>query len=399
MLGVVLNSISFITYIYFGVYILLVDNKTRENKIFFFICMIFALWSFSFIFIHAPFIVKSEKYYWLKIGYTAAYLYNPFLLLFALNLTDYYKPIKYKPFFLFILFILPVIYLYKHIADNAILDDLPFGFWYYTSHIYANLYNLSSLVIVIIGARYSQSNRIKLQTKIIVLGAIVAIVVTTLTDFYTGSKNIPTLTPVFLLIWIGSVWLSLVRHRFLAINQKLVNDIVLENIEEVIILFDTKHDIVTANNKCAMLMELSVDNIIGKSIFEFIDDTIFKKSLDKLKQLDEKHITLKINLKSPQLSELLLEARLQLIHDKYNDLLGYLFIGKELHGLERVRNIYGLSTREIDVIRHVLTGSTNKQIADQLKITERTVKNHLTSIYTKIGIDNKVQLLNAVIEG
>ena len=47
---------------------------------------------------------------------------------------------------------------------------------------------------------------------------------------------------------------------------------------------------------------------------------------------------------------------------------------------------------------YALVKTFNTEI-NQLYITESTVKTHLTSVYTKTGIDNKVQFLNAVLEG
>jgi DNA-binding NarL/FixJ family response regulator len=51
----------------------------------------------------------------------------------------------------------------------------------------------------------------------------------------------------------------------------------------------------------------------------------------------------------------------------------------------------GLSEREAVVLRHVGRGATNKEIAIELDITEGTVKNHLTSIFGKLGVTDRVQ--------
>ena len=51
-----------------------------------------------------------------------------------------------------------------------------------------------------------------------------------------------------------------------------------------------------------------------------------------------------------------------------------------------------LSPREIEVVDHVLQGKSNKQIAFQLGITERTVEFHLKNVYTKLGIGSRMEL-------
>jgi DNA-binding NarL/FixJ family response regulator len=51
----------------------------------------------------------------------------------------------------------------------------------------------------------------------------------------------------------------------------------------------------------------------------------------------------------------------------------------------------GLSRREVEVLRLVAIGKTNRAIADELFISEKTVARHLTNIYTKIGIESRTQ--------
>ena len=50
-----------------------------------------------------------------------------------------------------------------------------------------------------------------------------------------------------------------------------------------------------------------------------------------------------------------------------------------------------LTPREIEVLTLVLQGLANKQIARRLGITERTVKAHLTSTFTRIGVRDRTQ--------
>jgi DNA-binding NarL/FixJ family response regulator len=48
-----------------------------------------------------------------------------------------------------------------------------------------------------------------------------------------------------------------------------------------------------------------------------------------------------------------------------------------------------LSPREIDVLRLVANGNSNKEVAAQLSITEETVKNHVTHILAKLGAKDR----------
>jgi two-component system, NarL family, nitrate/nitrite response regulator NarL len=53
---------------------------------------------------------------------------------------------------------------------------------------------------------------------------------------------------------------------------------------------------------------------------------------------------------------------------------------------------YGLTPREFEVIKAVVSGYPNKEIAGQLSISEQTVKHHVTSIFDKLGVYNRLEL-------
>jgi NarL family two-component system response regulator YdfI len=49
----------------------------------------------------------------------------------------------------------------------------------------------------------------------------------------------------------------------------------------------------------------------------------------------------------------------------------------------------GLTDRELQILSAVARGERSKEIANELGITERTVKAHLASIYNKLGVDSR----------
>jgi DNA-binding NarL/FixJ family response regulator len=50
----------------------------------------------------------------------------------------------------------------------------------------------------------------------------------------------------------------------------------------------------------------------------------------------------------------------------------------------------GLTARELQILRLVGSGTSNRDIARTLVISEKTVRNHLEHIYTKAGVSNRV---------
>lgn len=55
---------------------------------------------------------------------------------------------------------------------------------------------------------------------------------------------------------------------------------------------------------------------------------------------------------------------------------------------------WGLSAREIQILKLLTRGFPNKQIALRLKISHQTVKNHTTSIYKKMSLDDRTQAVS-----
>jgi len=57
-----------------------------------------------------------------------------------------------------------------------------------------------------------------------------------------------------------------------------------------------------------------------------------------------------------------------------------------------------LSEREIDVIKLVASGATNKEVSDKLFISSRTVETHRRNIMDKLGLNNVAELIKYAIK-
>ncbi len=84
---------------------------------------------------------------------------------------------------------------------------------------------------------------------------------------------------------------------------------------------------------------------------------------------------------------------------------GNVWAGKEavatreiaLKSLERARITksppgFGLTRRELEIVSSVVSGKTNKEISSLLGISEDTVKHHLSNIFDKVGVYNRLEL-------
>lgn len=62
------------------------------------------------------------------------------------------------------------------------------------------------------------------------------------------------------------------------------------------------------------------------------------------------------------------------------------------HVGEGAAPIETLTRREVDVIAAIVNGATNRDISEELGLSEQTVKNHLSHIYDKVGVSNRLEL-------
>jgi predicted ATPase/DNA-binding CsgD family transcriptional regulator len=61
----------------------------------------------------------------------------------------------------------------------------------------------------------------------------------------------------------------------------------------------------------------------------------------------------------------------------------------ELDAADRSRPTHGLTGREVDVLRLIVDGRSNQQIADALFISHKTVRNHVTAVLSKLGVESR----------
>jgi two-component system, NarL family, nitrate/nitrite response regulator NarL len=65
---------------------------------------------------------------------------------------------------------------------------------------------------------------------------------------------------------------------------------------------------------------------------------------------------------------------------------------RKLEAELRLRRGFGLTPRELEIVRMVVDALTNKEIGEKLAIGENTVKSHLTHIFNKVGASSRMEL-------
>jgi two-component system nitrate/nitrite response regulator NarL len=86
--------------------------------------------------------------------------------------------------------------------------------------------------------------------------------------------------------------------------------------------------------------------------------------------------------------------------DSVSNLVQYLRSLMQSSGEESKRKTFGLTPRELEIVSAVVAGYANREIAEYFKISEDTVKHHLSNIFDKLGVSTRLELaLFAVNQG
>lgn len=57
------------------------------------------------------------------------------------------------------------------------------------------------------------------------------------------------------------------------------------------------------------------------------------------------------------------------------------------------QSVESLTPRELEVLRLMAHGLSNRKIAGQLAVNERTIKHHVSEILSKLGVENRTQAI------
>jgi DNA-binding NarL/FixJ family response regulator len=79
-------------------------------------------------------------------------------------------------------------------------------------------------------------------------------------------------------------------------------------------------------------------------------------------------------------------------HDGISDLIRSLRTAPESEAEHAHVDDVHLTDRQVDIVTCIVDGYTNKEIAERFAISEQTVKHHLTAIFEKLGVGNRVEL-------
>jgi DNA-binding CsgD family transcriptional regulator/PAS domain-containing protein len=400
-----LALVSCIFYFKVGFLVLLRNIKSYISRSFFYLSLSIGLCSFFSIFAY-PAQGPECFAFWIQLSLASAVFFATTQLLFFIAL------ILNKKLYLFIapfLYATPVILAALSITgDPFILYEMAEGywayiprydsFWFYFYYNYLFICITVSIVLLIHWYRSTHLKREKTQVKLIISGIVLTTSLIVTEGFILpavfGLKCI-SLTPVLFVFFMLGIYIAATRYRFLDLTPESICNLLMAEIDEAIILVDPCQEILFLNKTARDLTGFKKGELIHQSLSNMIMRyEVLEPEILKLVKGDVKSICCRFSLRCKEMDEVQIDAKFSPVKDRFKDILGIILVGNEVKELVHFKSVYKISRREANVIQYLVRGKTNREIGELLGIAERTVKTHITHIYCKLKVDNKIELIN-----
>ena len=300
-----------------------------------------------------------------------------------------------------------VYFIYQNTQLNLLYKDFEWinGYWYFIrtdygfpTVLYYIVYSLELVIAVILLINWHRKTKFLREKRqsLVLLLFLALLYIFIFTDYviFHYTNNDLGIVVHYAFIWPVGIGLAIIKYRFLSFPPALFSNDVFENIEESVFILDYDKKVVFANSNARKMIS---DDIADADLSRvFSDYDAITAGIDRLFKGPESSFTADIVCSKGVNSKLVLHARFSIIKDRYEDRIGVLMIGHELKGAREFTAEYRITERELDVIRFLTTGLSNREIAARLNIAERTVKSHLVNIYEKLDVKNKVGLINVL---
>lgn len=336
-----------IAYIYLAAYIYIKNPKALLNRIcaLYFFC--FALWSFSFIFMHAPHPLETVVNLWVKIGSLGWIGFASLFLWFTLVFTGKKKVLKQKWLYL-LLFGVPSLFIYKQWTNYIFVDYIKE--WYGWRGIYGTsiwpglffVYYLSymgvSFYILIDFMRNTPDHNSKKQAKIIFFTMLIGLVLGSFTDVIFTLTNVhvvPNIANAFLLIWALGVIHAMVKYNFLTITPATAADNIISTMFECLVLLDLEGNIAAVNKAAADVLgynEEELKNMPVHTLFaeEELEKGVLEGLLNTTNGTNFKNKDLVVKTKNGKNIPVILSS--SVLKDETGTAAGIVCVGQDISG-------------------------------------------------------------------
>ncbi|MBN2654095.1 MAG: EAL domain-containing protein [Nitrospirae bacterium] len=342
---------AFIFYLFLGYYTLKKDSKALLNRVFFALCLSFALWAFSYIFFYsAP--DKESAFFWYHISAPGWTLFPAISLHFILILTE--KNRLLKNWWTYIVLYAPAaLFLNKTWTDILLVKDLvrcgsswcevapEFSIWFFAYVAYYTVFIISELVIAAIWAFRSKSSRIKKQISFIVATAFPALMLSIVTDTImplAGIYALPSIASLLILIWVLGIWYSMYKYSLMTITPSIAADKIVSHMMDMLILLNKEGRITKVNQQTEKILNCHESKIVGMPFEMFVSRTDrLNKALSSISVSDSHTYVYEDELRCSSGEMVPVKLSFSLISDSSSEPLGIVVVCQDVRQMRQLQ--------------------------------------------------------------
>jgi diguanylate cyclase len=405
---ITLFILAFCIFLLMGFYVFLLNPKNKVNITFFIITIFFALISYSTTLMQIS-VNESRVIFLSRIVTSATSFIYTLLILFAVYISGL---IKVKKIYYPLLFIFPIFSTYRNfiipeflhvekINDIWVLIDIGEKFNFYLVIGYWLLCAVIFSTIMIIWMFKTKLFRERKQALILLVSVFVTTFATVLWvvrydvfNFIFKARIYDAVCDnyLFSLMFIAGIAYCIVKYRFLSITPEYVSKEILSNIDESIVLLDTNQKIISINTKAALLTN-NTKIKEGTDLSDAISGyPVIEKDLSRLLKGEIKSFSTQLYFLNGN-DNIYMNIKFSVVKDKFEDILGVLIIGKEIKEFKHFIEQFKITERQFEIIKMKIDGLSNDEICEKLCLARRTIESHLSNIYNKLSVKNKIELI------
>jgi PAS domain S-box-containing protein len=266
--------------------------------------------------------------------------------------------------------------------------------WPYMYLLFTILYSAITLYMAYGYRKVSQLKREKRQAAVLIVSFLLFITANIVVTIFKIFPRTPSVLVYPMVIYIFGLYYAVFKYRFLAVSPALVTEDIISHISDMVMMLDTKHKIITANNAARELLSANAEKLKGTNFFKIIfHSNDIEEKLNIFQDSNEDSFRTRLVYVKEKDDTILTDTYFSKVKDKFTDIVGTLVISKEIKGRKEFQKAYSITERELEISDLILAGHSNKSIGEKLNISERTVETHCNNIYTKLGIKNKADLV------
>jgi DNA-binding CsgD family transcriptional regulator len=399
-------ALAVISFLFNSIYTFYININSKANRIFSFSSFVIFLWYTSYL-LFSPSEIRNSPVAFHQFFVYLYYFISAVTLHFSISLTK--NNYLNRKWFLILLYLPSFYFIFRGISvlSSSNSRQLLNSTWIEEGTSRLPVFQIYCAICLLllaihifnffIWAKKSSSNRVKKQAGMFIAGfltcyTLIGVINLCTRIFENGIFPVINTIIMFTVTWIFTA--ITVKYKFMTAVPSIFSDEILNNIHEIVAILDIDLKIININNKFRESLQVETESADKKAFPDFIENAEeFKKNIKNIIGRKKERIHFKIYYKKDS-GSILTDSSVSGVVDKYSDLIGILIISNENKGREQMLIAYRLTDREFEIIELSVHGLSSKEIGDKLNISARTVETHLKNVYNKMGIENKIELLN-----